>query len=293
MKKTKLISEVKIGYLFILPALIFLGVWWLFPMIYSFFLSFVKWDFISPHMKWIGIGNYRKLALRSEFHQVLGATFCYTVGMVGFSLVGGLILAIIVNRKLRGISVFRALIFSPYVTPAVAASLIWIWIYEPEIGLANSILQLLKLPKLQWLGSSTWAMPAIIIFSSWKNVGYCMIYFLAGLQNIPKTIYQAAEIDGAGRWEQFRHITLPLLSPMVFFLLIIMSLLAFNVFDEIKIMTQGGPAGATRTLVYYLYMHGFQFFNMGYASAVAIFILLIAFCFTILQFKLSGKWVHY
>lgn len=285
--------DIKIAYLFVLPAFSFFVLWWFIPTFYSAFLSFYEWDFISPEKRWVGVSNYIDLATSSEFHDVLGATFYFTLGSVVLSLVGGLILAVIVNRKLSGIGVFRSLIFSPWVTPIVAVSLIWMWIYDPQVGFANWVLQALSLPKLKWLQSRTWAMPAVIIFSSWKFVGYNMVYFLAGLQSIPQELYEAAEMDGASKWSQFRHITLPLLSPMTFFLLLISCFQAINAFDQIQVMTQGGPARATTTLVYYLYKYGFRFFEMGYASAVAVITLMIALLFTFTQFRLSRRWVYY
>jgi multiple sugar transport system permease protein len=260
---------------------------------YSLYLSFTEWDFMSPTKEWVGFANYSQILTDEEFRQVLGHTIYFSVGTVVLSLAAGLLLAVLLNEKLRGSAIYRALIFSPWITPTVAASLVWIWIYEPRVGLANWLLSLVGLHKLDWLGSERWAMPAIILFSAWKGMGYSMVYFLAGLQSIPSEFYEAAEIDGASWFSRFRHVTLPLLSPVTFFLLVVSLIGALNVFDQIQVLTQGGPSGATRTIVYYLYQNGFEFFNMGYGSAVAIVLLLITLALTLVQFRVARRWVYY
>lgn len=287
------LQEVATGWLYVLPALLLFAVWWLYPLAYSFFVSLTDWDFISPDKKFVGLQNYAHLIRHAEFWQVLWNTTYFSVAVVVGSMVLGLAFALLLNRKLRGTAFYRALIFTPYVTPIVAVSMVWSWIYDPRAGLANWALSLVGLPKLQWLSSSTWAMPAIIIMSIWKSAGYNMLFFLAGMQSIPPEVYEAAQMDGAKGWQRFRHVTLPLLSPTTFFLLVISFIGAFNAFDQIQVMTQGGPAGATRTIVYYLYQNAFQFFDVGYASAVAIALLLITLALTLVQFRLSKRWVHY
>ena len=262
-------------------------------MAYSFYLSFTEWDFMRPDKEWVGFANYQRILTHQEFRQVVWNTVYFGAGSMVLSLGLGLALALVLNQKLRGLAFYRALIFSPWITPTVAAAIVWVWIYEPRVGLANWLLGAVGLSRIDWLGSRRWAMPAVILFSVWKSMGYSMVYFLAGLQSIPEVLYEAAEIDGAGAWARFRHVTLPLLSPMTFFLVVVSLIGALNAFDQIQVMTQGGPAGATRTILYYLYQYGFQFFEIGYASAVAVVLLLITLALTLVQFRLSRSWVHY
>lgn len=281
------------GYLFLVPALTFLSVWWFWPMAYSLYLSFTEWDFLRPEKQWVGLENYTRILMDAEFRRVLGNTLYFSVGSVALSLTGGLLLAVLLNTKLRGSAIYRALIFSPWITPTVAAAIVWIWIYEPRVGVANYFLSSIGMRKLEWLGSRQWAMPSIILFTAWKGIGYSMVFFLAGLQSVPKELYEAAEMDGAGLWTRFWRVTLPLLSPMTFFLVVVSLIDALNAFDQIRVLTQGGPSGATRTIVYYLYQNGFEDFNVGYGSAVAIVLLLITLALTLLQFRMARRWVHY
>lgn len=286
-------KDILTGYLFLVPAFTFLSVWWFWPMAYSLYLSFTEWDFLRPEKHWVGLENYARILTDPEFRRVLGNTLYFSVGSVALSLTGGLLLAVLLNTKLRGSAIYRALIFSPWITPTVAAAIIWIWIYEPRVGAANYLLSSLGMRKLEWLGSRQWAMPSIILFTAWKGMGYSMVFFLAGLQSVPKELYEAAEMDGAGLWTRFWRVTLPLLSPMTFFLVVVSLIDALNAFDQIQVLTQGGPSGATRTIVYYLYQNGFEDFNVGYGSAVAIVLLLITLTLTLLQFRLARRWVHY
>ncbi len=290
--------EALTGYLFIAPALISLAVWWIWPIIYSTYLSLTRWDFMSPVKDWVGLENYIKIATHREFHRVLWNTVYFSVASVILAVILGLILALILNQKLRGTSIYRALIFSPWITPTVAAALVWLWIYNRDLGILNNILSLFGVNKIDWIGSGQgvfrlWAMPSLIIFTVWKTAGYNMVYFLAGLTTIPTELYEAAEIDGAGNWQKFRNITLPLLSPMTFFIMVVSLIGAFNAFDQIRVLTQGGPGDATRTIVYYLYQNAFQFFEVGYGSAVAIILLVLLLLLTFVQFRVANRWVHY
>ncbi len=286
-------KDILTGYLFLVPAFTFLSVWWFWPMAYSLYLSFTEWDFLRPEKQWVGLENYARILTDVEFRRVLGNTLYFSVGSVALSLTGGLLLAVLLNTKLRGSAIYRALIFSPWITPTVAAAIVWIWIYEPRVGAANYLLSSIGMRKLEWLGSRHWAMPSIILFTAWKGMGYSMVFFLAGLQSVPKELYEAAEMDGAGLWTRFWRVTLPLLSPMTFFLVVVSLIDALNAFDQIQVLTQGGPSGATRTIVYYLYQNGFEDFNVGYGSAVAIVLLLITLTLTLLQFRVARRWVHY
>ena len=290
--------EALTGYLFIAPALISLAVWWIWPIIYSTYLSLTRWDFMSPVKDWVVLENYIKIATHREFHRVLWNTVYFSVASVVLAVILGLILALILNQKLRGTSFYRALIFSPWITPTVAAALVWLWIYNRDLGILNNVLSLFGVNKIDWIGSGQgalrlWAMPSLIIFTVWKTAGYNMVYFLAGLTTIPTELYEAAEIDGANNWQKFRNITLPMLSPMTFFIMVVSLINAFNAFDQIRVLTQGGPGDATRTIVYYLYQNAFQFFEVGYGSAVAIILLVLLLLLTFVQFRVANRWVHY
>jgi len=205
-----------------------------------------------------------------------------------------LLLAIALNQQLRGVSVFRAAYFLPTITSAVAAATVWRWIYEPNFGLLNSLLYAIGVAHPPaWLSSPAWAMPALILLGVWQGLGFQMVIFLAGLQGIPTHLYEAAAIDGAGWWARFRHITLPLISPTTFFVLIISVIGSYQVFDQAFVLTEGGPGYATTTLVYYIYEYAFQFFKMGYAAAMAWILFAIVFVLTVIQFRIQARWVHY
>lgn len=292
------LREAITGYAFIVPAFLSLGVWWLYPMVYSVYLSLTRWNFMSPTKRFVGLENYARLIQHAEFWNVLWNTIYFSGATVILGLTGGLVLALALNQKLRGRSFYRAMMFSPWITPTVAAALVWLWIYNRDVGIFNQILMFLGQSRIDWIGSGQgmlrlWAMPALIIFTVWKSIGYNMVYFLAGLTYIPSELYEAADIDGASAYQKFRHITLPLLSPMTFFLLVVSLINTFNAFDQIRVMTQGGPAGATRTMVYYLYQNAFEFFDVGYGSAVAVVLLFLLILLTFIQFRAARSWVHY
>ena len=202
-------------------------------------------------------------------------------------------LAALMNRKLRGISVLRAIYFFPVTASIVAVSLLWAWMYTPDFGIINYLLSLLGLPKVNWLVDPTLAMPSVIIMSVWRGLGFNIVVFLAGLQSIPRDLYEAAELDGAGGWNQFRDITVPLLTPTIFFAAIMALIASFQVFEQTYIMTQGGPGNATLTLVYQIFLNGFTYLRMGYASALSFVLFAILFVITIVQVRLQTRWVHY
>src|SRR6185503_15597282 len=196
-------------------------------------------------------------------------------------------------RPIRAMALYRAIYFVPVVTSLVAVAMVWQWLYHSEVGLINYLLIDLGLPKVNWLGSTEWAMPAVILMTSWKSMGYYAVIFLAGLQGIPGHLYEAADIDGANSWQKFWRITLPLLSPTMFFVLVISIIQAFQVFGQIFIMTRGGPANATSTIVYFIYNQAFVWFRMGYAAAASWVLFAIIFVVTILQTRWQRRWVHY
>ncbi|NLY52652.1 MAG: sugar ABC transporter permease [Firmicutes bacterium] len=264
----------------------------LFPMIASFFLSFTEWDLLTD-IKWIGFGNYQELASDETFWKVLWNTLYYTLGTVPPGIILSLILAVALNQPIRGVKTYRALYFLPVISSSVAVAVVWQWLYNPEFGLLNYILSLFGIEGPLWLTSTTWAMPAVIITSIWKNLGFNMLLFLAGLQGIPDTYYEAAEIDGANGFAKFRYITLPLLSPTTFFVVVMSIISSFQAFDLVHVMTQGGPARSTSVLVHYLYQNAFQYFRMGYASAIAYVLFFLVFIVTMIQLKRHDTWVVY
>ncbi|MCI3923021.1 sugar ABC transporter permease [Paenibacillus sp. TRM 82003] len=270
-----------------------LSVFWLAPMAYVLYLSFTEWDFMSPEKLWVGTYNYTELFGNSDFYKALRVTALFGLGTVLPIMIGGLALASLLQGKLRGGSVYRAILFSPWVTTTVAVSIVWSWIFEPRVGLANAALQAVGFPGLEWLQSSTWALPAVIIVTVWKNVGWAMIFYLAALQQVPTDLKEAAAIDGAGAARTFANVTLPLISPTSFFLFIILWLDSFQAYDQISVMTQGGPSGSTRTLLYMYFQSAFESFRVGEASAIAIVLVVVSALFSLVSMWASKRYVHY
>jgi multiple sugar transport system permease protein len=285
--------ETRAGYLFLLPNIIGFLLFSLLPVGATLVISTLNWDLIQEP-KFVGLQNYVTL-FRDDtiFHQVAGNTAYFVVGVVPASIVLSLLLALAMNTRLRGISLFRAIFFIPVITSSVAVAMLWRWLYNTDYGLINVGLHALGLPVIPWLSSTRWAMPAVIIMAVWKNLGYNMIIYLAGLQGIPPTLYEAAALDGAGGWARFKDITLPLLGPTTFFILIISIINSFQVFDLAFILTHGGPGIATNTIVMYIYDQGFQYFQMGYAAAIAWVLFIVIFLITLLQMRFQKLWVHY
>ncbi|MFE6797693.1 carbohydrate ABC transporter permease [Paenibacillus chitinolyticus] len=292
MKKFKRWGE-PAAYFYVLPAMVPLTLFWLAPMVYIVYLSFTDWDFMSPVKTWVGFENYKELFANEEFYKALKVTLLFGLGMVIPTMTGGLVLALILSRQGRGAGVYRAILFSPWVTPTVAVSIVWSWIFEPRSGLANSILIGLGADGLPWLQSSKWALLCVIIVSVWKFVGWAMVFYLVALQGVPKDLREAAFMDGAGEWSIFKSVTLPLISPTSFFLFIILWLQSFQAYDQISILTQGGPSGSTRTLLYMYYQSAFDSFNVGEASAVALVLVFISALFSLVSVTMSRRSVHY
>ncbi len=277
---------------FLVPNFLGFLVFILWPVIASFGLSFTSWDLLTP-VKWIGLQNYQTLISDQVFWKVLWNTIYYTIGTVPVGIIISLCLAIALNQKIKGVKIFRAAYFLPVITSTVAVAVVWQWLYNPQFVLLNYLLSLVGVQGPSWLTSITWAMPAVIITSIWKGLGFNMLLFLAGLQGISETYYEAARIDGAGWWAQFKNITIPLLSPTTFFVVIMSIINSFQVFDQIYIMTEGGPARSTSVLVHYLYQNAFQYFKMGLASAIAYVLFFLVFAITLVQLKRSKNWVVY
>jgi multiple sugar transport system permease protein len=281
------------GYLFLLPNIVGFLVFSSVPVLATLAISTLDWDMIR-RPTFVGLGNYAVLLVQDGvFHQVLGNTAYYVVGTVPAGMALSLLLALALNTTLRGITVFRAIFFIPVITSSVAVAMIWRWLYNRDFGLINTALVFVGLPAIPWLSSSAWAMPAIIFMAIWKRLGYDMVIYLAGLQAIPPQLYEAAEIDGAGRWHRFWYITLPLLTTTTFFILVISVIGSFQVFDLAFILTSGGPGNATNTIVMYVYNQAFQFFHMGYAAAVAWVLFGIILLITLVQWRVQKRWVHY
>ncbi len=282
------------AYLFLLPNIIGFLIFTVLAVVASAAISLTNWDLLSP-AQFVGLENYRTLLFDDPlFRTVLWNTVYFTVVGVPASIVIALGLALALNTGIRGLAWFRAAYFLPVITATVVVALIWRWFYNPDFGVLNYVLYQLGVDSPpNWLGSQTWAMPAVIIVSVWKQVGYNMVIFLAGLQAIPQTLYEAAAIDGASRWQRFWHITMPLLTPTTFFVLVITVIGSLQAFDAILILTDGGPANATRTIVYHIWQQAFMFLEMGYAAAVSWILFAFIFLFTLLQWWLQKRWVHY
>jgi multiple sugar transport system permease protein len=281
------------AYLFVLPALVPYAVFWLAPMAYVVYLSFTDWDFMNPVKLFVGLENFRNLLTDQKFYDALSTTFLFALGNVVPSLAGGLLLALLLNSKLRGLAFFRTLIFLPWVTPTVAVSIVWAWIYEPRAGLANAVLEWFGIRGLEWTQSADTALLAVLIVTVWKGLGWTMVFYLVALQNIPESLHEAAMIEGANRRQRFMKITLPLISPTTFFLFLITTIDSFQAYDQINVLTQGGPAGSTRTLLYLYYESAFERFNVGEASAVAIVLIVLLAAISVLSLYISRHRIHY
>jgi ABC-type sugar transport system permease subunit len=279
--------------LFLAPSLLIFGLFVFYPLLSTASISLTTWNIVSPNKTFVGLQNYQRLLADPRFAFILKNTVIYAVVVVSVSMILGLALALLLNRQLAARGFYRTAIFAPYVTSTAATALVWVWIFDPQFGLLNSALRWLLIPAPGWLSSPQWALVAIMIVAVWHNAGFNMIIFLAGLQNVPAALYEAATIDGANRSRLFWHITLPLLSPTSFFLLATGLIISFQVFDAVAVMTQGGPLDGTNVLVYYLYQHGFQNFQFGYASAIAMLLFAVIMALTIVQIVAARYWVHY
>ncbi len=280
--------------LFLLPSLAGLLIFMVGPILASLGLSFSSWDPLLPNkFNFIGLENFINIFTDEQFWAALTHTFLYLVGYIPLVLITGLGAALLLNRRLKGQAFFRAAFFTPVISAWVAVALLWTWIFNPQYGLVNFILGLVGIQGPTWLFDPNWAMPAIILTSVWKDTGYLMAMFLNGLQNIPDEYYEAANIDGASPWARFRYITLPMLSPTTFFALIISLISSFQVFDQVWIMTAGGPAGATTTLVQQIVNNAFHYGNMGYAAGLSWVLFVLVFIATVIQSRLQKQWVVY
>jgi multiple sugar transport system permease protein len=276
------------AWIFLAPALILLGVFLLWPIVYLFYLSFTTGSFTAEGVRWAGLRNYLRLILNPDFWQVLGNTVYFTIATVIPSLVIPLGLAVLLNRSFALRGLLRTAYFIPSITSLVAVGLGFRWLFQTE-GPVNAFLGSLGFEPIPWLGSTTWAMPVIILLSSWKQLGFNMVVFLAGLQAIPPSRYEAAELDGANSWQQFWHITLPGLRPTLIFATITTAIFTLRSFEQVYIITGGGPLNSTNLLVYYIYEQAFALFDFGYAAAAATVLLGFTLVLVYLQLQAGGE----
>jgi multiple sugar transport system permease protein len=291
MKLRRELKENIEGYLFISPALLGVLIFSLGPMVASLILSFMQYDIVTPP-RLIGFSNFRNLFIDPLFSKALFNTLYYVGGVVPLRLIVALLAAILLNQKVRGVTFFRTAYYIPSVSAGVAISIVWTYVFDPQYGLMNSVLGYLGIPGPPWIQSTTWAMPALILMGTW-SIGQPMVIFLAGLQGIPTHLYEAVSIDGGNWWHKFRYVTLPMLTPVIFFNMVMQIIGTFQIFTSVYIMTNGGPMNSTLVYVFYLYQQAFQWLRMGYGSALAWILFLIIFILTLMQFRISSLWVYH
>lgn len=287
-KKKQVVKNNLVGLSFILPNFVGFTIFTLFPVICSLVLAFMKWNAFSP-AEFVGLANFSKLLTDTTFHISLWNTLKYTIVVVPATMVISLLLANLLNKKIPGVVFFRTAFFFPYITSLVAISAVWSMLFNPKVGPINQVLSHFMANPPGWLGSSDWALVVIMIVSVWRYMGYYMILYLAGLQGIPKELYEAADMDGAGKLRQFFSITIPSLRPTTFLVSVMLTINCFQLFDLVQVMTKGGPGRATSVLVYQIYTEGFTNYNFGYASAIAMVLLVLAVGLTVLQFAWNKK----
>ena len=280
-------SQKAAGIIFILPALLGTLIFIIIPVIGSFALSFARWDLLNP-IEFAGLNNYIELFNSPLFYKIFGNTVVFALSTSIFGVIIPLVLAAILNNKIRGSEFYKTAYFLPFITPMVVIGIIWAWIFDPNIGLLNRVLQI----HINWLYDATYAMPALIIVSVWKLIGYNMIIFLSGFSAIDTSVFEAAKIDGATPLQTFKNVTIPMLSPTIFFVVIITAVSSFQVFDLIYLMTQGGPFDSTNVLVYSIYKEAFEYFNVGKASATAYILFAVILVLTLLQWHYRKKLVY-
>lgn len=287
-------QEAKWGYILLLPWLIGLAVFWVGPVLFSAFWSLTEYDVLSPP-EFVGIENYvRAFTGDKQFWPSLRRTLTYSLIVVPVGVVGSLMLALLLNQKMKGKNVFRTVFFLPHLTPAVALAVLWIWLFHPSVGPINTLLDSVGINGPGWLTSRQWALPALMIISLWAGLGgNTMLIFLAGLQGVPGDLLEAAEIDGAGAWAKFRNVTLPMISPTLLFNLILGVIGALKVFTLAFVATQGGPSYSTWFYALHIYNQAFAYFRMGYGSALAWLFVVLLLIFTYVQLVVSKRWVYY
>lgn len=283
-------QEARVAWLFVSPAVIGFSFFTFGSILRSLYYSLTEWDLLTPP-KFIGIDNFRRVFSDKFFYQYMGNTLFFVVMLVPIVLVVSLLLSVFINQKTKGlVKAYRAALFLPSITSTVAVSMVWLWIFNPDMGLLNNLLYTLGFNTVpQWLADPAWSKPALVIMRVWQMSGYYMLMFLSGLQTIPESLYEAAEVDGASKTAQFFRITIPMLSNTFFVVAILLVIEAFNMFESIFIMTGGGPLGSTNTIMYYIYEKAFSYYEMGYASALAWIFFIIIMIITLIQYRFRNE----
>jgi multiple sugar transport system permease protein len=280
------------GMLFTLPAILGLLVFTAYPILASLYYSFTNYS-ITSRYRWIGLDNYRKLVEDDPvFWNSLYNTIYYVAGAIPLGITFAFFIAALLNMRIKGLAFYRTIFFLPTIVPAVASAVLWLWLFNPDYGLINGLLALIGISGPGWLVSPTWSKPALILMSLW-GVGGTMVIFLAGLQDVPQELYEAAMIDGAGRWAKAWHVTIPFMSPYLLFSLVTGLIGGFQYFAQVYVMTAGGPADSTRMYGLYLFQNGFEYFKMGYASAMAWILFMIVVAVTVIVFRSGARHVYY
>lgn len=280
-------------FLFLVPLLVPLLLFWMIPFLCSIYISFTDWDYITPAWNMVGFENYTYLLEDGDFFQALQNTFLFALGVVLPTITAGLLFALLLHKNFRGSQVYRAVIFSPWITPTVAVSIVWSWVFDSRSGLANSVLNMLGVDSVQWLENGTTAMIAVALVTIWQAIGWTMLFYISALNKIPDSIYEASLIDGCSSIVRFFRITLPLISPTTFFLVVVNIITAVQAFDQFQILTQGGPGGETRTLLYLFYQQAFEYYEMGPAAATSLIIFFITGALALVNMIIGKRWVYY
>lgn len=275
----------------VVPMLLFL-IFSVIPMLFACYLSFTDFKFTRAPI-WTGLDNFRYLQIDKVFHTAMRNTALYALGVVPSGMILSLIVALLMNQRIRGIVTFRTCYYLPVVTSTVASAVVWMWMFATDVGILNAGLELVGLPRQRWLMDTKLALPSVMFMSVWKSIGYSMIIYLAALQGIPEHLYEAAEIDGASTWHRFRHVTLPLLKATTFFIFVTSVIGSFQVFGSIFVMTQGGPGYATTTIVHQIYLNAFKYLRMGYGAAEALVLFAIIFVLSMINWFFLRSDVEY
>ena len=279
-------------YLMVAPAMVVFGVFIIYPIFYMIYLSFFDWNLIGE-MKYIGLENYTDMLGDKDFWQVLGNSVYYMVMVVIFQMVFSLLLAAYLNRNTRTNRILQSIAFTPYITSMVSVAFIWMWLMDSDYGLLNYLLSLIGIDPIGWLSDPKVAMNSLVLVSTWKGLGYNTIIIISAMQSVPGYLYEAAALDKTPKWKAFWKITLPMISPTLFFLALMNIIAALKVFETVNIMTQGGPVNSSNTLVYSIYQYGFDYFKIGYASALGVALMVVIGFFTLIYFRVLSKRVYY
>jgi multiple sugar transport system permease protein len=283
-----LTPQERAAVVFVLPLMIPLTIYWIIPSLASLYYSLTNYSVVKATV-WTGIANYANMLQDNLFWRSLWNSAYFTIGNIPLTMVLGLILALAVNAPIHGRNFFRVVFYLPLVTSTIALSMVWLWLFDPTFGLLNVFLKIFGIHPQLWLQSTTQAMPSIILMSVWMGVGGSMLIFLAGLQGVPESLYEAAKVDGAGSWQSFRHVTLPILRPVTVYVLVTNIISSFQIFGPIYAMTGGGPAFATTTLVHQIYVNGFRYFNMGYAAAESWVLFFLLLGLSVVNLRLMAR----